>query len=63
MSDFEFQIPDTYEAAVARKEEVLKLINDYNVALLLGNDLPCSEEEIENNQRSRSATLRCIERL
>lgn len=50
MSDFEFQIPDTYEAAVARKEEVLKLINDYNVALLLGNDLPCSEGEIEKLQ-------------
>ena len=50
MSDFEYQIPETYEEAVARKEEVLKLINEYNVALLLGNELPCSDEEIEKLQ-------------
>lgn len=50
MSDFEYQIPETYEEAVARKEEVLKLINEYNVALLLGNELPCSDEEIEQLQ-------------
>ena len=47
MSDFEYQIPETYDEAVKRKADVLQMINDYNVALLLGNDLPYSEEEIE----------------
>ena len=50
MSDFEYQIPDTYEEAVARKAEVLKLINEYNEALLLDKELPCSEEEIDRLQ-------------
>ena len=50
MSDFEYQIPETYDEAVKRKAEVLQMINDYNVALLLGNDLPYSEEEIERLQ-------------
>jgi hypothetical protein len=50
MSDFEYQIPETYDEAVKRKADVLQMINDYNVALLLGNDLPYSEEEIEKLQ-------------
>ena len=50
MSDFEYQIPETYDEAVKRKADVLQMINDYNVALLLGNDLPYSEEEIERLQ-------------
>lgn len=50
MSDYEIQIPDTYEEAVERKAYVLKLINEYNEALLLGKDLPCSEEEIDRLQ-------------
>ena len=50
MSDFEYQIPDTYEEAVERKAYVLKLINEYNEALLLGKDLPCSDEEIDKLQ-------------
>ena len=50
MSDFEYQIPETYEKAVERKAYVLKLINEYNEALLLGNELPCSEEEIDKLQ-------------
>ncbi len=41
------QIPDKYEEALARKEEVLKLINAYSEALLNDTELPCSEEEIE----------------
>lgn len=50
MSDFEYQIPETYEEAVARKAEVLKLINEYNEALLLEKELPCTEEEIDRLQ-------------
>lgn len=50
MSDFEYKIPDTYEEAVKRKADVLQMINDYNVALLLGNDLPYTDEEIEQLQ-------------
>ena len=50
MSDFEYQIPETYEEAVERKAYVLKLINEYNEALLLGKELPCSEEEIDRLQ-------------
>lgn len=50
MSDFEYQIPDTYEEAVERKAYVLKLINEYNEALLLGKELPCSDEEIDKLQ-------------
>ncbi len=50
MSDFEYQIPDTYEEAVARKAYVLKLINEYNEALLLDKELPCTEEEIDRLQ-------------
>ena len=50
MSDSEYQIPETYDEAVKRKADVLQMINDYNVALLLGNDLPYSEEEIERLQ-------------
>ena len=50
MSDFEYQLPETYEEAVERKAYVLKLINEYNEALLLGNELPCSEEEIDRLQ-------------
>ena len=50
MSDFEYQFPETYEEAVERKAYVLKLINEYNEALLLGNELPCSEEEIDRLQ-------------
>ena len=50
MSDFEYQFPETYEEAIERKAYVLKLINEYNEALLLGNELPCSEEEIDRLQ-------------
>lgn len=50
MSDYEYQIPETYEEAVERKAYVLKLINEYNEALLLGKELPCSEEEIDRLQ-------------
>lgn len=50
MSDFEYQIPETYEEAVERKAYVLKLINEYNEALLLGKELPCSDEEIDRLQ-------------
>ena len=40
------QIPDNYKEALARKEEVLKLINAYSEALLNDTELPCTEEEI-----------------
>ena len=50
MSDFEYQLPDTYEEAVERKAYVLKLINEYNEALLLGKELPCSDEENDRLQ-------------
>ena len=50
MSDFDIKIPDTYEEAVERKAYVLKLINEYNEALLLDKELPCSEEEIDRLQ-------------
>lgn len=48
------QIPDNYEEALARKEEVLKLINAYSEALLNDTELPCSEEEIELLQEEYS---------
>ncbi len=41
------QIPDNYTEALARKEEVLKLINAYSEALLNDTELPCTEEEIQ----------------
>lgn len=41
------QIPENYHDALARKEEVLKLINAYSEALLSDAELPCTEEEIE----------------
>ena len=40
------QIPDNYQEALARKEEVLKQINAYNEALFNETELPCSDEEI-----------------
>lgn len=48
------QIPDNYEEALTRKEEVLKLINAYSEALLNDTELPCSEEEIELLQEEYS---------
>lgn len=50
MDEKEYKIPETYEEAVSRKQEVLKKINEYNEALLLEKELPCSEEEIEKLQ-------------
>lgn len=50
MSDYEIKIPDTYEEAIERKAYVLKLINEYNEALLLDKELPCTEEEIDRLQ-------------
>ena len=50
MSDFDIKIPDTYKEAVERKAYVLKLINEYNEALLLDKELPCTEEEIDRLQ-------------
>ena len=41
------QIPENYQEALARKEEVLKLINAYNEALFNETELPCTDEEIE----------------
>ena len=40
-------IPENYEEALKRKEEVLNIINEYSIALLNETELPCSEEEIE----------------
>ena len=40
-------IPDTYEEALARKKEVLELINAYNEAILNGNPPTMSDEEID----------------
>lgn len=50
MSEFEIKIPDNYEDAVNRKQEVLNMINQYNEALLLDKELPFTDEEIERLQ-------------
>ena len=42
----EIKIPENYEEALKRKEEVLNIINSYSIALLNETELPCSEEEI-----------------
>ena len=40
-------IPENYEEALKRKEEVLNIINSYSIALLNDTELPCTEEEIQ----------------
>lgn len=45
-----YELPDTYEEAVARKEEVLQKINEYNEALFSEAPLPFSEEELDDLQ-------------
>ncbi len=50
MSVDKYKMPDTYEEAVKRKGEVLEKINAYNEAMLLEQELPCSEDEIESLQ-------------
>ena len=43
-------IPENYEEALKRKEEVLNIINSYSIALLNDTELPCTEEEIQTLQ-------------
>lgn len=43
-------IPEDYEEAKKRKEEVLLMINQYNEALFNGEELPYSDDEIKKLQ-------------
>lgn len=45
-----FKIPENYNEALQRKEEVLNLINSYNEALFNEQDLPLTDEEIASLQ-------------
>lgn len=43
-------VPEDYEEAKKRKEEVLLMINQYNEALFNGDELPYSDDEIKDLQ-------------
>lgn len=47
MTDEKYKIPETYEEAVKRKQELLEKINAYNEALFAEKELPYTDEEIE----------------
>lgn len=47
MIDKEFEIPETYEDAVNRKQELLDKINEYNDAFFNNQPLPYTDEEID----------------